>query len=119
MRKAEDILNYMAEIKETCENYLKLCPRDEGLQAKLDLIESLGTYIEDDFTTDNSYSAGDHASVYTLEEFRDMVKRGSVCDYDGYGYYGNLYKYSDNVVELRTVEREVPAHITHVYWLNK
>ena len=31
MRKAEDILNYMAEIKETCDNYLKLCCYKSGV----------------------------------------------------------------------------------------
>ena len=121
MRNAKDTLNFVEGIKEHAKEMLKYCPNDESLNTKVAVAEGLISYITDDFEIkeffkDNIAPKGD---LMTLKEFRSCVRSGCFTDYDGIGFYANKEGTTHNEVELATVSRKVPEHITHVLWYNK
>ena len=73
------------------------------------------------FSSTNSYGGGqdNEDDVYTVEEFRELVRTRSFIDYDGHGYPVKE-KMADRkrVIRPSTVD-SIPSDATHVVWFNR
>lgn len=61
--------------------------------------------------------------VFTLEEFMEVVERGSINDYDGFGYFHNGEKETDinvfsNIWDKFEVD-DMLKRYPYVIWYNK
>ena len=62
----------------------------------------------------------DLENCHTINWYRMCVKDGSIIDYDGHGFYGNLKEKSDIFFDFTLEEiDEKRKEFTHVYWYNK
>lgn len=57
--------------------------------------------------------------VFTVEDFREMCKRGSFIDYDGFGYPVKDGLGNPDVWVKPSRLHEIPADATHVNWFNR
>ena len=57
--------------------------------------------------------------LYTIEQFKEMVKNGELTDEDGYGYYATQTSKSDLIIEPSDIlENIVRDDFSHVIWFN-
>jgi hypothetical protein len=64
----------------------------------------------------------DYSDVFTLAEFVEMCKDGSVINYDGTGYYSDGKVFNrDNEIYPDDIRngKEPDINFTHVVWFNK
>ena len=57
--------------------------------------------------------------VYTVADFREMVRHGSFIDYDGFGHpvKGGQCDPKIDIVPSRV--NEIPADASHIVWYNR
>ena len=71
------------------------------------------------FTKTNQYGCGDEDDVYTVKEFKEMVKSGGFIDYDGYGHPVKNKMCNPDIIVKPSKVKDIPEDATHVVWYNK
>jgi hypothetical protein len=57
--------------------------------------------------------------VYTVADFREMVRHHSFIDYDGYGHPVKGGKCDPRIDVVPSRVNEIPADATHIVWYNR
>lgn len=73
------------------------------------------------FTVTGTYGCGpdDEDDVYTVEDFKDLVKCHAFIDYDGYGH-PVLASMADSDIFIKPSRlEEIPKDATHIVWYNR
>lgn len=60
-----------------------------------------------------------HDDIYTVEEFKIMVKHGVLIDYDGFGYPMKDGLADDEILVYPSRVDDIPEDATHVVWFNR
>jgi hypothetical protein len=61
----------------------------------------------------------DDDDVYTVEDFRNIVKRGGFIDYDGFGFPVKDGFANEDVYIKPSRIKDIPDDATHIVWLNR
>ena len=73
------------------------------------------------FTVTGTYGCGpdDEDDVYTVEDFKDLVKCHAFIDYDGFGH-PVLASMADPDIFIKPSRlKEIPEDATHIVWYNR
>jgi len=73
------------------------------------------------FTSTGNYGCGpeNEDDVYTIEEFKELVKAKMFIDYDGYGYPVKNNLSDRDIAIYPSGLDKVPTDATHIVWFNR
>ena len=71
-------------------------------------------------TYNKPLSEYEYGDIFTVEEFKELVKEGMFIDYDGSGIPAKLEGVVDDSINIYPSRLDkIPEDATHVIWFNK